>query len=40
MNLPERFPPDDPREWMNRARSDLTDEVKFPLNSKMSQVGI
>ena len=19
MNLPERFPPDDPREWMNRA---------------------
>ena len=24
MNLPERFPPDDPREWMNRARSDLT----------------
>ncbi len=24
MRLPERFPPDDPREWMNRARSDLT----------------
>ena len=24
MNLPERFPPDDPREWINRARSDLT----------------
>ena len=24
MSLPERFPPDDPREWMNRARSDLT----------------
>ena len=24
MNLLERFPPDDPREWMNRARSDLT----------------
>lgn len=23
MNLPERFPPDDPREWMNRARSNL-----------------
>ncbi|MBI2940396.1 MAG: HEPN domain-containing protein [Chloroflexi bacterium] len=21
---PERFPPDDPREWMNRARSNLT----------------
>lgn len=20
---PERFPPDDPREWMNRARSSL-----------------
>lgn len=19
---PERFPPDDPREWLNRARSD------------------
>ena len=24
MSLHERFPPDDPREWMNRARSDLT----------------
>ena len=24
MRPPERFPPDDPREWMNRARSDLT----------------
>ena len=24
MKPPERFPPDDPREWMNRARSDLT----------------
>lgn len=23
MSLPERFPPDDPREWMNRARSNL-----------------
>ncbi len=23
MNPPERFPPDDPREWMNRARSNL-----------------
>ena len=22
-NLPERFAPDDPREWMNRARSNL-----------------
>ena len=22
-NLPERFSPDDPREWMNRARSNL-----------------
>lgn len=21
--LPERFPPDDPREWLNRARSNL-----------------
>ena len=20
---PQRFPPDDPREWLNRARSDL-----------------
>jgi len=20
---PERFPPDDPREWLNRARSSL-----------------
>ena len=24
MNPPERFPPNDPREWMNRARSNLT----------------
>ena len=23
MNPPERFPPDDPREWLNRARSNL-----------------
>lgn len=23
MNPPERFPPDDPREWLNRARSSL-----------------
>ncbi|MYB32160.1 MAG: HEPN domain-containing protein [Acidobacteria bacterium] len=23
MTPPERFPPDDPREWMNRARSNL-----------------
>ena len=23
MRLPERFPPDDPREWLNRARSSL-----------------
>ena len=23
MNLPERFAPDDPREWLNRARSNL-----------------
>jgi len=23
----ERFPPDDPREWMNRARSNLAEEV-------------
>ena len=23
MNPPERVPPDDPREWMNRARSNL-----------------
>ena len=23
MNPPERFPPEDPREWMNRARSNL-----------------
>jgi len=21
--MPERHPPDDPREWLNRARSDL-----------------
>lgn len=24
MSPPERFPPDDPREWLNRARSNLT----------------
>ena len=23
MNPPERFPPDDPREWLNRARSSF-----------------
>jgi len=23
MKPPERFPPEDPREWMNRARSNL-----------------
>lgn len=23
MNPPQRFPPDDPREWLNRARSNL-----------------
>ena len=23
MKQPERFPPDDPREWINRARSNL-----------------
>ena len=23
MTRPERYPPDDPREWMNRARSNL-----------------
>ena len=23
MNPPDRFPPDDPREWLNRARSNL-----------------
>ena len=23
MNRRERFPPDDPREWLNRARSNL-----------------
>ena len=27
MKLPERFPPDDPREWMNRARSDLAQAM-------------
>ncbi len=21
--MPRRYPPDDPREWLNRARSDL-----------------
>ena len=23
MKPPERYPPDDPREWLNRARSNL-----------------
>ncbi len=23
MKPPERFPPDDPREWLNRAKSNL-----------------
>ncbi len=23
MKPPERFPPDDPREWLNRARSNF-----------------
>ena len=23
MSPPERFPPDDPQEWLNRARSNL-----------------
>ena len=23
MKRPERFPPDDPREWLNHARSNL-----------------
>ncbi len=28
---PERFPPDDPREWLNRARSNLTRaKAKIP----------
>jgi HEPN domain-containing protein len=28
---PERFPPDDPREWLNRARSNLAQaRVKHP----------
>lgn len=25
---PERFPPDDPREWLNRARSNLVQARK------------
>ena len=28
MKPPERFPPDDPREWINRARSNLIKAVK------------
>ena len=28
MNPPERFPPDDPREWMNRARGNLARAKK------------
>lgn len=27
--LPERFPPDDPREWLNRARSNLAQARAF-----------
>ena len=28
MNPPERFPPDDPRQWMNRARGNLARAKK------------
>lgn len=28
MKLPERLPPDDPREWLNRARSNLAQARK------------
>ena len=28
MKEPERFPADDPREWMNRARRSLVDSEK------------
>ena len=30
MKPPERFPPDDPREWMNRARGNLA-RAKVPV---------
>ena len=30
MKPPERFPPDDPREWLNRARSNLA-RAKTPV---------
>jgi HEPN domain-containing protein len=33
MSPPERFPPDDPREWLNRARSNL-----IRAKSKLSDV--
>ena len=29
MKPPERFPPDDPREWLNRARSSLARAKVF-----------
>ena len=29
MKPPERFPPDDPREWLNRARSNLARAKVF-----------
>ena len=32
----ERFPPNDPREWLNRARSDL----ELAKNSKLSGLRI
>ena len=28
--MPERYPPDDPREWLNRARSDLAIAMAKP----------
>ena len=31
MQLPERFPPNDPREWLNRARSNLA-RAKVPVS--------
>ena len=28
MSPPERFPPDDPREWLNRARSSFSSPLE------------
>ena len=37
MKEPERFPPDDPREWMNRARSNLAMAKNLVFNASQEE---